>query len=199
MLVAFLKYLLVELREILLALWMQGRFPLAHISLGARIHGELSEIQIGARTIIEEGVELANSGRGRILIGEQCEIRSGAKILSYGGEVKIGNECSFNPYTIVYGHGSVSIGSYVRIAAHCVIIPANHIFVRSDIPICKQGVTQKGIHIEDDVWIGAHVTVLDNVTIGNGAIIGAGAVVASDIPPYAIAAGVPARVIKVRK
>lgn len=59
-------------------------------------------------------------------------------------------------------------------------------------------VESKQIIIENDVFIGANVTVLDGVKIGNGAIIGAGAVVTKDIPPYAIAVGVPARVVKYR-
>ncbi len=57
----------------------------------------------------------------------------------------------------------------------------------------------KPIHIGHDVWIGARVIILDGVTIGNGAIIAAGAVVTKDIPPYSIAAGIPARVIKYRE
>lgn len=59
-------------------------------------------------------------------------------------------------------------------------------------------VESKRIIIENDVFIGANVTVLDGVKIGNGAIIGAGATVTKDIPPYAIAVGVPARVVKYR-
>ena len=57
----------------------------------------------------------------------------------------------------------------------------------------------KPIHIGHDVWIGARVIILDGITIGNGAIIAAGAVVTKDIPPYSIAAGVPAKVIKYRE
>ena len=52
--------------------------------------------------------------------------------------------------------------------------------------------------IGNDVFIGANVTVLDGVKIGDGAVIGAGAVVTKDIPPYGIAVGVPARVVKYR-
>jgi acetyltransferase-like isoleucine patch superfamily enzyme len=53
--------------------------------------------------------------------------------------------------------------------------------------------------IEDDVWLGAGVTVVDGVTIGKGSIIGAGAVVTSDIPPYSIAVGIPAKPVRDRR
>ena len=56
----------------------------------------------------------------------------------------------------------------------------------------------KPVFIGNDVFIGANVTILDGVTIGDGAVIGAGAVVTKDIPPYAIAVGVPAKTIKYR-
>lgn len=56
----------------------------------------------------------------------------------------------------------------------------------------------KDSYIGNDVFVGANVTMLDGVKIGDGAVIGAGAVVTKDVPPYAIAVGVPARVIKYR-
>lgn len=91
------------------------------------------------------------------------------------------------------------IGDNVRIAAQVVIIPMNHIYEDPDTPIWKQGIRAKGIKIEDDVWIGAGAKILDGVTIGKGSVIGAGAVVTDDIPPYSVAVGVPARVIKKRE
>ena len=53
--------------------------------------------------------------------------------------------------------------------------------------------------IEDDCWLGANVVVLNDVVIGKGSVVGAGAVVTNSIPPYSIASGIPARVIKKRK
>ena len=66
-------------------------------------------------------------------------------------------------------------------------------------PINEQGHSPGVILIEEDVWLGSHVTVLPNVTIGKSSIIGSGSVVTKDIPPFSIAAGVPAKVIKNRK
>ena len=63
----------------------------------------------------------------------------------------------------------------------------------------KQGVCSKGIHIGDDVWIGANISVVDGVTVGRGAVIGAGSVVKKNIPEYAVAIGNPARVVKMRR
>lgn len=66
--------------------------------------------------------------------------------------------------------------------------------------LCKENKIEESLHtnIGNDVFIGANVTVLDGVTISDGAVIGAGAVVTKDIPPYAIAVGVPAKVVKYR-
>ena len=77
--------------------------------------------------------------------------------------------------------------------------PRNHAFNRTDIPMNQQGFAEeKPIIIEDDVWIGANSIILGGVKIGNGAIIGAGAVVTKDVPPRAIVAGNPAKLIKYR-
>lgn len=135
---------------------------------------------------------------GSILIGEHNEIFYGVCILTYGGSIIIGNNCSINPYSVLYGHGGLKIGNNVLIAAHTVIIPANHNFSNREKNISDQGMTCKGICIQDDVWIGAGCQILDGVTIGKGAIIAAGAVVNKDVPPFTIVAGVPARIINQR-
>ena len=87
------------------------------------------------------------------------------------------------------------IGNYVRIAAHTVIVATQHIFERTDVPICHQGIEGKAIKIEDDVWIGTNCTILGGVSIGKGAIVAAGAVVTKGVEAYSIVGGVPAKVI----
>lgn len=154
---------------------------------------------ISYRCYIESNVKLSTFYGGQIKIGENCELRSGCKILTYGGNIILGHNCSVNPYTILYGQGNLTIGNYVRIAANCVLIPSNHIFSDPDVPITFQGLTNKGICIEDDVWLGCGVTVLDGVTIARGCVIGAGSVVTKSTIQYGIYAGIPARLIKKRK
>jgi acetyltransferase-like isoleucine patch superfamily enzyme len=119
-------------------------------------------------------------------------------LMSYDGQISVGRRCSVNPYTVLYGHGGLVIEDDVHIAAHCVVIPANHVFSDRDRTIKSQGVISKGIRIASDVWIGANVTVLDEVTIEIGSVIAAGAVVTKSTEPYSINAGVPARKIKSR-
>lgn len=141
---------------------------------------------------------LENRFGGYISIGSHTELLDGVCVFSYGGFVQIGKHCSINPYTIIYGHGGVVIGDNVLIAGHCMIIPNNHIYVDKNKPIATQGGIKKGIIIEDDVWIGHGCSILDGVIIGRGSIIAAGSVVKSNIPPFSIVAGVPAKVIKQR-
>ena len=94
----------------------------------------------------------------------------------------------------------VSIGKYVMMGQECHIFTANHKFDKCDMPMCRQGWSEtKPVVIADDVWIGARVTILPGVHVGTGSIIGACSVVTHDVPPFAVVAGNPAKIIKKRK
>lgn len=118
-------------------------------------------------------------------------------LLSYGGHIKVGERTSINPYSVLYGQGGLTIGRCVRIAAHCVIVPANHGMAR-DKTIHEQPETKKGITIGDDVWLGTGVRVLDGTVIETGAVIAAGAVARGNLKGYGIYGGVPAKLIRER-
>jgi acetyltransferase-like isoleucine patch superfamily enzyme len=74
----------------------------------------------------------------------------------------------------------------------------SHVITDAAALIREQGISYKGIVIEDNVWIGSKATILDGVVIGSGAVIGAGAVVTHSIPAQSIAVGVPAKIIASR-
>ncbi|MCT7516354.1 glycosyltransferase family protein [Aliarcobacter cryaerophilus] len=131
-------------------------------------------------------------------IGHNTEIHEYTYLRLYGGSIKIGNNCSINHFCSIYGHGGLIIKNNVRIASQCTIIPANHSFKDPYKLICFQKELREGIIIEDDVWIGSGVRILDGVTIGRGSIVAAGSVVTKTIPPYTISGGVPAKFIKNR-
>ena len=136
------------------------------------------------------------NGGGAISIGKNCEIHPYSMLLTYGGNIKIGDNCSLNPFSIVYGHGGVRIGDGVRIAAHTVIIPANHNPPSALVPLHLSGTSRQGIIIDDGVWLGAGSCVLDGVHICRHAIVGAGSVVTRAVAENVTVAGVPARVIR---
>jgi acetyltransferase-like isoleucine patch superfamily enzyme len=135
---------------------------------------------------------------GKITIGKNCELLHGVLVMTYGGNISIGEKCSINPYTVLYGHGNLTIGNNVLIAGHCLIIPSNHNFSDLTIPINQQGETKKGIVIKDNVWIGSGCRILDGVTIGEGAIVAAGAVVNKNVEANTIVGGIPAKLIRAR-
>ena len=163
-----------------------------------------SGIKIGPRTYIAKSamIQTESDGRsqgGRILISNGATISDGVIIATYGGSIEIEPHVYIGPYCVLYGHGGLTIGSNTMIAAHTVIIPANHGFSRIDIPMHAQPQTLEGIAIGEDVWIGAGCKVLDGVRIGKGAVIGAGSVVTKNIESYAVAFGVPATVVRSRR
>ncbi|RIK30587.1 MAG: acetyltransferase [Anaerolineae bacterium] len=128
--------------------------------------------------------------------GQRVNVEKGANFYT-GWEIELGDDSSLGidcmiPYDLKVGK-DVMMGPYV------VIVGENHNSSSREIPMRLQGYKKYSpVRIEDDVWIGARATILPGVTIGKGAIIGASAVVTKDVPPYAICAGNPARVIKYR-
>lgn len=159
-----------------------------------------SNIVIGDNSVIERGsIVDVDTKDSSISISSNCYLSSYCVLKTYGGYIRLGSNCTVNNYAILYGQGGLDIGNYVRIAAQVVIMPMNHIYEDPDIPIFRQGMKTLGIKIEDDVWLGAGAKILDGVVIGQGSVIGAGAVVSRNIPPYSVAVGIPAKVIKQRK
>ncbi|MFH2066085.1 MAG: acyltransferase [Pseudomonadota bacterium] len=138
--------------------------------------GETVEIQDSVHlhrdTIIQTG-----SG-GSLIIGKQTHVQP---------------RCQFSAY-----EGKIIIGRSVEIAPSCAFYSYDH-GIASGVPVRDQAIqTKGGIILEDDVWLGYGVIVLDGVRIGRGAVIGAGSVVTKSIPAEAVAAGNPAKIIRMR-
>ena len=91
------------------------------------------------------------------------------------------------------------LGKNTLVAAYTYLVGGDHLYDRVDTPVLHQGRTARGIEVDDNAWLGAHVVISDGSHVGRDAIIGAGAVVIGEIPPYHIAAGVPAKVIRDRR
>jgi maltose O-acetyltransferase len=128
--------------------------------------------------------------------GRNVNVERGAL---FGYNIEIGDNSGIGINAQLSTGGGIRIGNNVLMAPDVIILTENHKIDDVTIPIIKTGSKSAPVVIEDDVWIGTRVIILPGVTIGRSSIIGAGAVVSKSIPPYSIAAGVPARVIKKRK
>src|ERR1700687_5445166 len=130
-------------------------------------------IHIAASASIAKGAMLqtACDGRslgGRISVSEGVIISDGVILATYGGTIAIAAHAYIGPYCVLYGHGGLTIDRNTMIGAHTVIVPANHGFERTDVPMILQPLTRRGIGIGEDVWIGSGCRILDGVRLGGG-------------------------------
>ncbi|MDE7208425.1 MAG: sugar O-acetyltransferase [Clostridia bacterium] len=113
----------------------------------------------------------------------------------YGQNITIGKNVFINSGCCFQDQGGIEIGDNVLIGQQVVIATLNHDLMPKD----RANMSPAPIKICDDVWIGAHATILSGVTIGKGAVVAAGAVVTKDVPSNTVVAGVPAKIIKIIK
>lgn len=118
--------------------------------------------------------------------------------LFFPERMEIGNNVSLHPMCYLDAVGGISIGNDVSIAHGTTVMSSSHMYNNYDIPIKDQEYVVEKTVIEDNVWVGAKVTILCGKHIGTGAVIGAGAVVTRDIAPNTVNAGVPAKAIRER-
>lgn len=156
-----------------------------------------SSIALDARLDIGKKISLkAQATPNQLVLGENSLIESRVTINTYHGEVTLNDNCSIGIGSIVIG--PVRIDANTTIAQNVFITGENrtHSGTSSGLLKSSQGVDIRPVTIGKGVWVGANVTILPGVTIGDSSIIAAGSVVTKDIPESSIAAGVPAKVIK---
>jgi acetyltransferase-like isoleucine patch superfamily enzyme len=143
-------------------------------------------------------------GRVDISVGADSRISgqttiSGRSTTVPAPQLFVGKNCDIGWQTTIAVGGRICIGDNVRIAGRAFLAgyPGHPIDAGARAAGAADTQDQIGdIVLEDDVWLGTGVTVLAGVRIGRGAIIGASSVVTKDVPAFALAAGVPARVIR---
>lgn len=119
-----------------------------------------------------------------ISVGDFVHLGDRPTILSTVGKISIGNHVMFGPEVTIRG------GNYRIDIVGC--------YMDEVLEDRKRPEDDPGVVIDDDVWVGTRAIILAGVRIGRGAVVGAGAVVTKDVPPYAVAVGCPAKVVKYR-
>jgi acetyltransferase-like isoleucine patch superfamily enzyme len=146
------------------------------------VHGNVLEafqegrLEVGAHTLLEPHVWITASGDARVRVGSGSFLNIGVMVAA----VEL-----------------VEIGDHVMLANGCFVSDGSHRFDDPDRPVPWQGFTTKGpTRVGDNVWCGTNVAITTGVTVGERCVIGANSVVTHDLPPFSIAAGSPARVLR---
>lgn len=155
--------------------------------------------QLGSGSYLDKNVQFLRHP-SQIFIGAEVIIKENARLCVTNPKaiIKIGDWTTIGYHTHIFSNKSVTIGNNCLIAPFCYLVDTNHGFSRGKL-IRKQAMSSRQIVIEDDVWLGAGVTVLRGVTIKRGAIVSAGSVVTEDVEENAIVQGNPAILIEYRK
>ncbi len=165
---------------------------------------------VGDNSIIYDSSRILNPSKAKenIVIGNCCHIKGELLLFGHGGKIEIGDYCYVGQNSYIWSAKKIKIGNRVLISHNC------NIFDNDTHPLdpekrhnqFKEIITtgqpkvidlkEKEIVIEDDVLIAANSIILKGVRIGKAAIVGAGSVVTKDIPPFAIVAGNPAKIVR---
>lgn len=170
-----------------------------YISPKSKIRG-YKQLEIDNNVLIDDLVKVDIEGNDSLFkLNDNTSINRGSSIYIKNSKFILEDKSFINEFCTVYALANIKIGKNVMIGPKCNIIAANHNYQDTDKDMIEQGYTAKGIAIEENVWLGANVTILDGVHIKSGSIIAAGSVVTKDIPKNSIYGGVPAKFIKESK
>ena len=161
------------------------------------IHRELAKRRAFARWPLHGNV-LESFREGRLEVGEHSVFEPNVWLTAPDeARIRIGAQTYLNIAVMVASVALVEIGDHCMFANGCFITDGNHRFEDPVRPVPWQGFTTKGpVRIGDNVWCGTNVVITSGVTLGHRSVIGANSVVTRDIPPYSIAAGSPAKVLR---
>ena len=163
----------------------------------ARLHWAMAERQAFARWPIHGNV-LEMLDEGRLTIGPHALSEPGVWLTAPApARIAIGAGTFLNLGVQVAAVDRVEIGDHCMLANGCFVTDGNHRFDDPEAPVPYQGFSSKGpTRLGDNVWCGANVVITSGVTVGERCVIGANSVVTEDLPPFSIAAGAPAKVLK---
>ncbi|MDA5388284.1 acyltransferase [Loigolactobacillus backii] len=192
------------LRGLIRAPFFKSRSGIQYI--GRQVHiTHAKHIICGKNVKFEDYSEIHGLSKNGLIFEDNVTIGRGVMIRpsSYYGRdlgegLVIGRNSSIGPHSYVGCSGCITIGQNVMFGPKCSLFAENHIFNDENVTIKQQGVTQKGINVGNDCWIGSNVIILDGVTIGQGCVIGAGTLINKNVAPYSLVIDKREKVIKKR-
>lgn len=157
----------------------------------------------GRRSVIQLPVRL--SGESRIAVGDDVFVGAGSwlQVLDDCGKgeagiaIEIGSGTSIAGSCVLSAVSGIRLGRSVLLARNVYIADHMHAYEDVGVPVLDQGITRVApVEIGDGAWLGQNVVIMPGVRVGRGAVVGANSIVRDDVPDFAVAAGVPARVIR---
>ncbi len=158
------------------------------------------KIHIGHDVVVDDNCLLDAKGASNagIRIGSGVFVGRNTILSCKNGDIELADGANIGFNCEVFSASRVTIGPSVLMAAYSYVIGGDHEFSDPTKPVLDQGRTSSGVTIGEGAWIGAGAKILDGATIGPHAVVGAGAVARGDVPAYAVAVGIPARVVSTR-
>jgi len=159
------------------------------------------KIRLGDDVVVDDLVVLDAKGTSNhgIEIGRGAFLGRGTILSCKDGDITLGDYANLGFHCEIFSGSSVTVGRHALFAAQVYLVGGGHEFEARDAAVIDQPRTSRGIVVGDDVWLGTGAKVLDGTRIGSHAVVGANAVVTADLPEGAIAAGMPARVLRQRE
>jgi len=139
------------------------------------------------------------SGYVRLKLGRWIHVGAHTAIRAHEGTLRIGDKCVFGRGDSLNCYLDLDVGAQVLVADDVYISDFDHKFADLTVPIKDQGIAKARVRIGEDVWLATKVTVASGVAIGSGSVVGANSVVTRDLPPFSVAVGAPARVMRDRR
>lgn len=158
------------------------------------------KIRLGDGVVVDDLVLLDAKGTANrgIDVGRGVFLGRGSILSCKDGDIELGDHTNLGFHCEIFSGSRVSVGRHGLFAAQAYLVGGGHEFEDAERAVVDQPRVSKGIALGDNVWLGTGAKVLDGVRLGNDVVVGANAVVNADLPDGAIAAGVPARVLRLR-
>jgi acetyltransferase-like isoleucine patch superfamily enzyme len=159
------------------------------------------KIRIGDDVVIDDNCLLDAKGDTNhgITIGNGVFVGRNTILSCKNGDIELADGANVGFNCEIFSASHVTVGRDTLVAAYCYLIGGDHDFSDPSVPIVAQARRSAGITVGADAWLGAGAKILDGVTVGDRAVVGAAAVVREAVPPGAIAAGIPARILGQRE